>query len=208
MWRQILAADDKQYGGKDEDDAQCEARREVLAKAQNTYGYCGHRLQRTHDGSRGRTDVVHSHHHQYKREHRWQQRKLCGVKPLARSVNQLYRLAHGKGVAQYSTQAEHQSVERQLDRRHTQRRLVDNDYIHSICQRRNHHERHTQRAERGSSLSMVEQGDTAERQHYGEDSGCRHLLLEQGSHDYSHHYGIDKQQCRRDAHIHVVETDV
>ena len=58
-------------------------------------------------------------------------------------MSEFITVARPYAKAAFDFAVEHQSVERQFYRRHTQRRLVDNDYIHGVCQRRNHHERHT-----------------------------------------------------------------
>ena len=66
-------------------------------------------------------------------------------------------------IAIYCKQAEEQYIERELDRRHSQRRLVYHHYIYGIRQRRKHYKHYAPQAERRAVARLIEQGYASKR---------------------------------------------
>ena len=154
------------------------ASRELLTEHRHTYHYSRKRLKRSHHRRRRGAYLMNRYHHKHKREHRRQQRQHECTQPHARRGEHLYVYARNKRIGQDGEHTEEQHIERELERRYAQRRLVHHHYVYGVAERRKHHEQHAGSAQPDTAVTIIKQGNANKSQHYGKQRGGRQPFLE------------------------------
>ena len=116
------------------------------------------------------------------------------------------QVGRGERIGKQREHTYQQYVERELQRRHADIRLVDYHDIDGVSQRGNHYQQYPHRAERHTGIASIQQADTCHCQDDGGDGRARDFLAEERGHDDRHHHGIDEQNGGGNTGIHEVET--
>ena len=203
----ILSRDDDDDSGKNEYDAKAEKHGERLTEEQHADSYSGQGFQGSHNGGRGCPDFVDSYCHQHEGEYRGDDAKPACEEPGSWRWRELQvQVGRSEGIDQQGQQAEEQDIERELQGRHADARLVDNDDIDGVCQRGKHDAEDAPRTERGVRSTPIKQADSQKCQDDGRGGGERDSLTEECGHNDCHHNGIDEQNGGGYACVHEAEA--
>ena len=199
-----LAGDDERHGGKNQRYTRENARREPFAEDQHAEKERRDGFQRP-ENRRGRgTNAADGAGHRDERDDRGKQRQRDGIDPKQRRRDHL-QTGDAPQTDQIDAQAEEQRIESQLlGRKVAQRGAIDPHDINGVAERREEDQRNARKAQRGSVAALVEQRDAAQSQQNRKHGGGGDPLAEAGRHDDGHHHGVEEQDRRGDARVHVV----
>ena len=179
-------------------------RRELLAEDGHAEKDRRHGLQRPENRRGRRADVLDGARGAEERDgcrEDGQRQQVAPQIPLARERDGRTEVE----PHQEERQTEKQHIEGHLEGRElAERGSVDPDDVDGIGERRGHDEQRARKAQRRAVARAVEQADARECQQDAEGGLQRELLVEAHGHDERHHDGIDEEQRRCDAGVHVV----
>ena len=202
--RDAVARHDEAHGHDDEQHAAEDARRELLAEDGHAEKDRRHGLQRPENRRGRRTDVLDGARGAEERDGCREEGQRYEVAPQVPPSGKGDRTAEVE-PHQKERESEEEHVEGHLERRQlAERGSVDPDDVDGIGERRGHDEQRSREAQRRAVTRAVEQADARDGQQDAERRLQREPFVEAHGHDERHHDGIDEEQRRGDAGVHVV----
>ncbi len=203
-----LGEDHEGHGGEDEGYAAHEAQGEGFAEDEDAYEDSRQGLEGAEDG-RGRGAEVFGgvDHHDEGHDGRYDG-EPSHPEPRRGRGRQGEALAADEGVDHIAQGAEEEDVEVNLEGRHGEGRLVDDDDIEGVGEGGEEHEHDAEEAEGGVVVALREECHAHEGEEEGEGRQPGDFLTEEEGHDGGGHDGVGEEDGGGHAGGHVVEGEV